>query len=282
LIAGANEARGDVLCVLDDDTQVPHGGLELCLPFLDQPGVGLVFGLPYYVSFGDFGSRLVAMVVNSNGLLTYIPYTPYTALSEPLTIYGMFYALRREVCDAVGGFVGLERDVPDDFAVAHHVRLSGFQLAQTPLLHAISTPVRGPCHYFSLMQRWFLFPREPLLRHLSLRERALAVMPTLAPLGLFAALPARPMRGKSLYTTSYFAYSFVVVAHLNAAYLRHVAPWRYAWMVPPVQLLVPLQVLAALVTFNRMNWRGRVLRIERGGTFRYVERGAAVTPRNPR
>ena len=53
LIVGMGHAHGDVICVLDDDTMLPDDGLEECLPFLDQPGVGLAFGLPYYVNFSD-------------------------------------------------------------------------------------------------------------------------------------------------------------------------------------------------------------------------------------
>ncbi|HEY0069106.1 MAG TPA: glycosyltransferase, partial [Chloroflexia bacterium] len=105
LIAGARLANGDVLCVLDDDTQLPDGGLEKCLPYLDQPGVGLAFGLPYYLDFSNLWSSLVSYFVDSHSLLTYIP---YTALAEPFTINGMFYAVRRDVLEAVGGFEGLE------------------------------------------------------------------------------------------------------------------------------------------------------------------------------
>src|SRR5206468_1013578 len=83
LIEGVRAAQGDMICVLDDDTMLPDGGLEQCLPFLDQPGVGLAFGLPYYCSFQNMWSRLIACFVNSNSLLTYIP---YTVLTKPFTI----------------------------------------------------------------------------------------------------------------------------------------------------------------------------------------------------
>ncbi|MFN8477910.1 MAG: glycosyltransferase [Kouleothrix sp.] len=84
-------AQGDVLCVLDDDTRSPDGAFE-CAALPGQPCAGLVFGLPFYTSFGTFWSRLVAYFVNSNSLLTYVP---YTMLRAPITINGMFYALRR-------------------------------------------------------------------------------------------------------------------------------------------------------------------------------------------
>ena len=91
LIEGARLAKGDVICVLDDDTQLPDRGLEQCLPYLDEPGMGLAFGLPYYVNFDNVWSSLVSYFVDSHSLLTYVPYTAFT---EPFTINGMF--LRHE------------------------------------------------------------------------------------------------------------------------------------------------------------------------------------------
>ena len=158
LIDGLELARGEVICVLDDDTMLPAEWQATCLPYLDVPGVGLAFGLPYQTNFSNVWSSLIACFVNSNSLLTYIP---YTTLHPPVTINGMFYAARREVLDAVGGFRGLEPILADDFAVAQRFRTQGFQLAQTPLRHAISTQVTGARRYLSLIQRWFIFPASP-------------------------------------------------------------------------------------------------------------------------
>jgi ceramide glucosyltransferase len=273
LIAGLARARGDVICVLDDDTRLPDWGLEQCLPFLDQPAVGLAFGLPYYRSFDTPWSSLVSLFVNDQSLLTYIP---YTALTEPFTINGMFYAARREVLERVGGFTGLERILADDFAIASRFRAHGYRLAQTPLRHAIGTTVRGPRHYLSLIQRWFIFPRESLLRHLSAYDQAvlygLGVLPALFPLALLVALVLRPSRRLWAYTLLYFGHSLLAFRHLDAAYLRRATPARYQWAVPLVEMLFPLQLLAALVSRQRIAWRGHVMQVERGGGFRFVRR----------
>ena len=156
LVNGLAAARGDVICVLDDDTMLPDGGLEQCLPYLNHPGAGLAFGLPYQVNFSNAWSSLIALFVNANSLPTYVP---YASLHEPVTINGMFYALRRSVLDEMGGFKGLEPILADDFAVAQRVRSHGLHLVQTPLRHAISTQVPSLRRYLSLMQRWFIFPR---------------------------------------------------------------------------------------------------------------------------
>ena len=132
--------------------------------------------------------------------------------------------MKREVLDAVGGFEGLQNTLADDFAVAQRFREHGLRLAQTPLLHGISTEVSGPRHYLSLIQRWFIFPRESLMRHLGAREQAVlylgGIVPALYPLYLLLRLARRPTAGKAAHALVYFAYSFAVFVHINRAYLR--------------------------------------------------------------
>jgi len=273
LIAGAALAQGDVICVLDDDTVLPDGGLEVCLPYLDRPGVGLAFGLPFYTSFDNFWSSMVACFVNSSSLMTYIP---YATLHHPVTINGMFYALHRTTLDAVGGFAGLERVGADDFAVAARLRAHGYRLAQTPLLHPIRTTVRGPRHYASLIQRWLIFPRESLMRHLAPGELALlyglVVVPVFFPWLALAAPLLRPGPAARGFTLGYLALSYAIFAHHNRAYFGSAVPPTHRWLVPLTQLTLPAQLLAALLAPRRINWRGHELQIERGGTLRFRHR----------
>lgn len=277
LIAGVEHAQGDVICVLDDDTRLPDWGLEQCLPFLDQPEVGLAFGLPYYRSFDNVWSSLVSLFVNDQSLLTYVP---YTALTEPFTINGMFYAMRRDVLEQVGGFSGLEGILADDFAVASRFRAHGLRLVQTPLCHAISTFVHGPRQYLSLLQRWFIFPRESLLRHLSLSERSLlyglGALPALFPLPVILSLTLRPATPTLVYALAYFGASLLGFQHLNTTYLQDATPLRYLGAVPLIEVLFPLQLLAALISPQRIVWRGHVMQVERGGSFHFVRRRAQM------
>ena len=271
LIAGARHVSGDVLCVLDDDTRLPDFGLETCLPFLDQPGVGLAFGLPYYVSFENFWSRLVAYFVNSHSLMSYVP---YAMLAEPVTINGMFYAIRRGVLDDIGGFEGLESILADDFAIAQRMRARGYRLAQTPLRHAISTWVGAPRHYFSLIQRWFIFPRESMLRHLNAREQVLFYGMALLPVFLpwLAILVSLQMPGLWLGSLFYFVCNQLIFVRFNRVYLKRASPGRHSYWVTLIALLLPLQVLAALLAPQRVNWRGNILQVEPGGGFQFVRR----------
>ncbi len=273
LIEGARQARGDVICVLDDDTRLPDDGLEQCLPWLDQMRVGLAFGLPYYVNFGNFWSSVLSVFVNGHSLMTYVP---YTAVTEPFTINGMFYALRRTTLDAVGGFEGLETTLADDFAVAQRLRQHGFRLVQTPICHGISTTVNGSAHYLSMMRRWFIFPRESLMRYLGLRERVvlhgLALVPAFLPAILVLVALFKPSRRTLSITILPIIYDLLIFTHLNRRYLRHATPGRWMWLAPFVQIAFPFELIVALVSPQRINWRGHIMQVERGGGFRFVRR----------
>ena len=273
LIEGRKVARGDVICVLDDDTMLPKDGLDVALPFLDQPGIGLAFGLPYYVNFTNMWSSMVSTFVNSNSLLTYIP---YTALSQPFTINGMYYVMRSEVLDAMGGFEAIKHMFSDDFAIAHLCRTHGYNLAQAPVCHGISTQVRDARHYFNLLQRWLVFPRESILRYVSSRDRMLVylfgIVPILFPLFLLLALLLHPSWSKLVYTLLYFGCSWAIVDELNKKYLRRAQPADKAWLVPIMFVLVPVQIVFSLFLPQRANWRGNVVQVEPGGSFRYVRR----------
>ncbi len=273
LIVASAEARGTILCILDDDTRLPDGGLEALLPALDAPGVGLAYGLPYYVSFTDRWSALVAAFVNSHSLLTYLP---PLALTAPFTINGMCYATRRETLARVGGFAGLEGTLADDFAVAQRFRAAGYGLAQTPLRHAISTRIAGPRHYFAIIARWFVFSRESILRHVATRDRAivgaLIIVPTLLPLASLLLTIARPTRRAVALLAAGHAVGYAVFAHNDRAYLGGATPPRWHPLVPLIATILPLQVGAAFLLPQRIEWRGHIMQVERGGGFRFVRR----------
>ncbi len=275
LIEGAKLARGAIIALLDDDTRLPERAFEQCVPYLRLPKIGLAFGLPYYVSFQNTWSSLVAYFVNSNSLLTYIP---YLQVAKSFTINGMFYVMRREVLEEIGGFAGLEGMLADDFAVAQRVREHEYELAQTPVRHAICTYVTGPGQYFSLMRRWFIFPRESLMRQLGWCELlvlyGLNLLPALYAPGLLLALALRPSAGLAGVTALYFAYSYAIFADLNARFLGGTSPWRGSWWVSVIQATFPIQLMLALLAPQRIRWRGHVIEARRGGGLRFIERRA--------
>lgn len=273
LAVGRKRATGDVICVLDDDAMLPENGLDTMLPFLEQADVGVVFGLPYSVNFSNAWSSMVSCFVNSNSLLTYVP---YTFAIEPVTISGIFYVLRSEVLDRMGGFDVIKHIFADDFAVAHLCRTHGYRLVQAPLCHGVSTSVRDVKHYVNLIQRWFVSPRESISRHVSWYNQILfyayLILPMLFPLVLLLSLVVRPSRSKLYYTLLYFGYNLAIIQRVNEKYLHQATPRRKAWLVFVMLLLMPIHVVVAIFSPQRVDWRGNVVEVKRGGSFKYIQR----------
>jgi ceramide glucosyltransferase len=72
-----------------------------------------------------------------------------------------------------------------------------------------------------------------------------------------------------------------MLAHFNRAYLRRSTPVWALWLRPVAQALTGIQVIAALLAPQRMMWRGKVMRIERGGSFTYEATTHDISGRSP-
>ena len=244
LIAGLKEAKHELIAVLDDDTMLPDAAWESCAPYLDQPKVGLAFGLPYYVNFNNLWSALVAAFVNSFSLLTYVP---YTYVRSPLTINGMFYVLKRSTLDRIGGFTPLVDQLCDDYAVAQHVHQHGYTLVQTPLRHAISTEVRDARHYLNILTRWLIFPQVSVMRSAAFADQMLfylfAFTPIFVPLLLVLALLIAPSGDLALFAFLYFGLDGLILWDFNQRYLHQATPRRAFPLLLLLQLLLPLHTL---------------------------------------
>ena len=162
----------------------------------------------------------------------------------------------------------------DDFAVAQRMRAHGYRLAQTPLRHSISTWVGSPRSYFNLIQRWFIFPRESMMRHLNWRDQIIFYTTVLLPVFFpWLALTISVMSpGLWAVTLLYFGTDYLIFAHFNQVYLSKASPWSSSYWVLLISLLVPLQILAALLAPQRIIWRGHIMQAEPGGSFRFVRR----------
>ncbi|PSB50079.1 glycosyltransferase family 2 protein [Chamaesiphon polymorphus] len=276
LIEGLQQAQGQIIAVLDDDTTLPDRGLDRAIPFLDRPAVGVAFGLPYYLNFSNTWSALVSCVVNSSSLLTYVPYTFLTA---PFTINGMFFVMKREVLDRVDGFSGLETSIVDDFAIAKHFRSHGYLLAQTPVCHGISTKIKDANHYFSLLNRWFIFPQESILKSISIRELAIfystALISTFIPTIVVGYLVLFPSMSAAIYTLIYFGVNAYILTQFNTKYLNKATPDRYILLLLAIQLIMPLHIILALLSPRRIEWRGKTIELNADGSFEIIKQRSA-------
>ena len=267
LEAGLARATGDVVCCVDDDIVLRLDTLRVMLPYLGENGVGAVFGLACYTEWSNLPSSLMSAFVNSNALLTYVP---GAYLTEPFTITGHIFAARRDLLERVGGFAGLENNIADDHLLAEKVRGARLRAEQTPMVYDVENHLRTLSEYAAQMKRWFVFPRQALVPLMTPREQAITVALSLGnmiPTTLAVlALLTRRRRAVAALARSMAAFGIVYAACERLYLKRHTPPRRWA-AVAVSALLAPLQIVGALVSNDEIEWRGRRLRIRRGGGF---------------
>ena len=137
------------------------------------------------------------------------------------------------------------------------------------------------------MQRWFIFPRESIMRYVDGRDQIvlhlLGTVPALLPLALVTATLSQPSRRTFAWAMLPLLHNLGVFIDLNRRYLDHATPRHMFWVVPAQQIMFPLQLLVALVSPQRINWRGHHITVKHGGTLRITRRrdpSMAKTPGN--
>lgn len=264
-LALALPSCGPVVAVLDDDTVLPPGALARARRELVRGD--LVTGIPRYRPGTGLLEGLVAAFVNGNALLTYLPVLRF---APPVTINGMFYLTRRDTLESLGGFAAIEERLCDDYELARLYRRGGRTLAQSGIVHPLTTTVTGLGGYLRLMRRWMVFATHLLRSEATVPVLALVVLPSLLPLvavllaaasgsvvagaAVLAALTAKALLTRTLRHR--------VGGGVAAAAARE--PARMVALEVAAELLTPLHTAAALVLPRRVRWRDRQLR-SRGG-----------------
>ncbi|NNJ13607.1 glycosyltransferase [Chloroflexales bacterium ZM16-3] len=299
ICAALPQATGEVLVFVDDDVRLPPEALLTLLPHLWAPGAGAAFGLARYEAWETPWSSLMSLFVNASALPSYVP---LSYLTEPYTITGHCFALRRDVFDAAGGFGGMAARLDDDHELARRVRAIGLRCAQTPLIYGVENRLATARAYRNQLRRWFTLPRLTMLPQLSPRERLLTLLvsagnllpPMIAllalidglkgvsrgegqvlstPLPLLGAPPRPPQRERGLGGEGLPAALLMLViflacyATIDKAYLGGVTPARRWPLLLVTGLITPLHVLAVSLGGDEFEWRGQRIRLLPGGGF---------------
>ncbi|MDQ2808337.1 MAG: glycosyltransferase [Chloroflexota bacterium] len=270
LVAGLAAATGAVVCCIDDDVAPRPDALCVLVPYLYTPRAGAVFGLACYTRWGNGPTSLMSAFVNAYALLSYIPLTYLTA---PFTVTGHLFALRRTTLAAIGGFSGMEDQIGDDHEIARRLHRRGLRSVQTPLIYDVENDFADWRAYAVQMKRWFVFPRQALLPYLTARQQAIALLGSLGNLapGLLAVLALLTRRRAAVGALGLSLALFAAIyAAGEARYLQRRTPLRSWPAVLAVALLQPAQIIAALLTDNTVEWRGKRIRVLRGGTYEEV------------
>lgn len=265
LLAALPRADGDILCFVDDDVLLPPDALQILLPYLDQPQVGAVFGLACYTDWSNRWSALMSAFVNANALPSYVP---LTYLSDPFTITGHCFALRREIFAAAGGLDGLGLHVGDDHMLAWRLRQIGLRSVQTPLIYQVENHFASRQAYAGQMKRWFVFPRQNLLPLLTPRQSLVSLLGAAGNLipGLLALLTLLTQRrAAALATGASLGLFGALMAWLDWRFYPVQTPWRRWPYLLAAALASPFQALGALLADDQIEWRGQRWRVMRGG-----------------
>jgi ceramide glucosyltransferase len=271
-------ATGQVLCFVDDDVALRPKALRELIPYLALPQAGAAFGLACYTNWRSYWSSAMSGFVNANALLSYIP---ISYITEPFTITGHCFALRRAVFDAVDGFERMERRVDDDHELARRLRSHGLRSIQTPMIYDVDNELPTLTAYLAQMQRWFVFPRLLMAPALTRRDM---IMTTLGSLGtllpslvaLLALLSRSRRAGRGLALT--LAVFTAAYLHGERYHFGRTTPLRRLAVLPIVALVAPLQIVWGLLAGDEVQWRGQRLRIGRDGIVRVLsdDRGSRI------
>jgi ceramide glucosyltransferase len=265
LQAAIPQATGEVLCFVDDDVALRPGALRELIPYLEQPQAGAVFGLACYTNWRNFWSSAMSGFVNANALLSYIP---ITYLTEPFTITGHCYALRRAIFDAAGGFEDMAGRVDDDHELARRLQHPGLRCIQTPMIYDVDNDLPDLPAYLAQMRRWFVFPRLLMAPYLARRDQvatALGSIGTLLPsLVALLALWSRSRHAMRGLATMFAAFAAVYL-YAERRYLGRSTPMRRLVALMLAAVVAPLQIVWGLLAGDEVQWRGQRLRIRRGG-----------------
>lgn len=264
-------ATGQLLCFLDDDVRLPPDALPRLVCHLDVPGVGVAFGLARYVAWESIWSSLMSLFVNAWALPSYVP---LLWLSEPYTITGHCFALRRDVFEALGGFNNMAQRVDDDHELARRVLAHGLRCVQTPLIYDVENRLATAQAYQAQLRRWFVMPRQNMLPQLNRHQRLATLVGSagnlLPPATVLLALLVR-RRDATLAAAGCLGLFLASYALIDQRYLGGVTPARRWALLPVTALLTPLHIALASATGEVVEWRGQRLRLLRGGGFETVE-----------
>jgi ceramide glucosyltransferase len=276
LLAALPHARGEILMFVDDDILLRPDAAAGLARYLQAERTGAAFGLAVYTNWSNIPSSLLSVFVNGNALLSYLP---LTYLAEPFTITGHFYALRREVFDALGGLDNMRGRFDDDHELARRVARLGLANVQTPVMYDVDNYLRTIDDYANQMHRWFVIPRQTMAPSLTGYQQFVSLVgsaggllpPLLAAVTVLRVVqPRQPQAGRATLLAPLLwvlALHAAVYAFCARTYLHRQTPWRRTPLILLSAVIAPLQALGGLLGSPSFRWRGQHIRLRRGGTY---------------
>jgi ceramide glucosyltransferase len=254
LINMAAHADGEVVVISDSDVCMPANGLEQIVATLQEPQVGMIYCVYRGRPTKSRWSHLAAMDVN----LRFAPSALVGAAFGAPVCLGPTMALRADLLKAIGGFESLADVLADDFELGRAVRASGLRVTCPSLVIEHLFPDASASEMLVHELRWARTVRlvEPV-------GYVGTLITHVVPLSLIGAA----LLGLSPASLAFLA-AVVAARMAQALAISRLLPMdaRLLWLVPLRDLLSFGVYLAGLVG-ERVEWRGRRLRVASNGAI---------------
>jgi ceramide glucosyltransferase len=256
--------KHDLILVSDADVRVPPDFLvNAAAPFRD-PAVGLVNPFYRLANPASTAMRWEEIAVNADFWTSVLQARAFGPMRFAL---GAVMIARRRRLEGIGGFKSLVNHLADDYELGRRIVRNGGEIVLCPVVVDCCEAPQGWRAVWRHQLRWSRTIRvcQPLPYALSILSN-----PTLWP-----ALWAGVQPGAAAFTgvAVCLAVRLLTAADNQRRLARswHHLPWL--WLVPVKDLL---QFLLWVLSFvgNRVEWRGRRFRVQRGG--RLVREGECV------
>ncbi|HYC22853.1 MAG TPA: bacteriohopanetetrol glucosamine biosynthesis glycosyltransferase HpnI [Candidatus Bathyarchaeia archaeon] len=124
-------ARHEVLVIADSDIRVPENYLTALVPYLEQPGAGLVTCMYRAVGGSSFASQLEALFINTD-------FGPMVTVARQVETqsyaFGATICLRRAVLAEIGGLEALADYLADDYQMGYLTVAAGYHSVLAPIV----------------------------------------------------------------------------------------------------------------------------------------------------
>lgn len=254
LINMSRKAKGEVIVISDSDVRLPPNGLRALAATLQQPGMGLVYGLYRGRPVGNLWSRIAALDINAR-------FASSVVVGQALgahPVLGPTMAVRAETLAAAGGFERLKDVLADDFELGAMVREQGLAIAAPPVLIDHGFPERTLGEMWKHELRW-----ARTIRLLNPGGYAGSVITYFIPLALLGAalLGFSPLASVALGLLLGVRFVLAVLSCLVMD-----ADTGAIWLFPLRDLLA-LGVFLHAFFGDRIEWRGNDLRVKADGAM---------------
>jgi ceramide glucosyltransferase len=250
-------AKHDLIIISDADVRVPPDLLSNVVAPLEEPEVGLVNCFYRLANPTTLAMQWEAIAINADFWSQVLQSRSLKPIDFAL---GAVMAARRKQLAEIGGFKALTDCLADDYQLGNRIVRCGYRITLSPVVVECWSAPMGWAAVWKHQLRWARTIRvcQPVPYFFSLLSNA-----TLWPLLWLLARPAAPVLACALGCGLIRA---LTALNLEGRLTRNRPTYAHGLLAPVKDLLQTAVWLLAFLG-NRIEWRGKRLRLRRDGTL---------------